>query len=59
MLADEVAIVRKMYESSVDRAVLLYHATRRYDECPEQEESVEIRSDLDKGAELREVEIMR
>jgi hypothetical protein len=51
--------VRKMYESSVDRAVFLHQAARRYGKCPEQEEPVEIWSDLDKGSELREVEIMR
>jgi hypothetical protein len=51
--------VREMYEGSVDRAVLLRQAGRRYGECPEQEEPVEVWSDLDKGSELREVEIMR
>jgi hypothetical protein len=59
MLADEVAIVRKMCESSVDGAVLLHQVAHRYDECPEQEEPIEIWSDLNKGSELREVEIMR
>ena len=59
VLADEVAVVRKMCESSVDGAVLLHQAACRYDECPEQEESVEIWTDLDKGSELWEVEIMR
>lgn len=58
-LADKVAVVRKMYESSANGAVLLHQAARRYDECPKQEEPVEMWSDLDKGSELREVEIMR
>jgi len=59
MLADEVAIARKMCESTVDGAVLLYQAARRYDECPEQEEPIEIWSNFDKGSELPEAEIMR
>ena len=59
VLADKVAVVRKMCESSVDGAVLLHQVARRYDECPEQEEPIEIWRDSDKGSELREVEIMR
>ena len=59
MLADEVAIVREMCESSVDSAVLLHQAARRHDECPEQEEPIEIWSGFDKGSELPEAEIMR
>ena len=59
MSADEVAIARKMCESTVDGAVLLHQAARRYDECPEQEEPIEIWSGFDKGSELPEAEIMR
>jgi hypothetical protein len=59
MSADEVAIARKMYESTVDSAVLLHQAARGYDECPQQEEPIEIWSGFDKGSELPKAEIVR
>jgi hypothetical protein len=58
-LADEVAVARKMCEGTVDGAVLSHQAARRYDECPEQEEPIEIWSGFDKGSELPKAEIMR